>query len=238
MAKDGFAFRSKTETVQEYVLSKIRSGEIQPGQRLQQDVLAEELGVSSTPVREALRRLEAEGLVTHVPNKGVTVSDADSPEVREAYAIRALLEGHATRLAATRLSEQELDLLKSLHVSMRELRSVGDLHACSAINDRWHVTIYRASGSKLLEKMIRMAWTACPLDAIWSVAGRSTSSISEHERVMNALLARDADEADRAMADHIRGGERTVLKYIRNEESTRRSPVALSTESQQTESLR
>lgn len=221
MTRNELSFKSKTEAVQQYVLSKIRSGEIQPGQRLQQDLLAEQLGVSSTPIREALRRLEAEGLVVHVPNKGVKVSDADRPEVREAYDIRAVLEGHAARLAAARLTANDLEVLKSLHTTMKELASTGDLHACSAINDRWHVTIHRAAGSRLLEKMIRTAWTACPVDPMWAVSGRSRSSIAEHERVMNALLARNPDEAERAMVEHIRNGERTVLEHSHMERHDR-----------------
>ncbi len=208
-----YSYRSKTEAVQSYILAKLQSGEIQPGQRLQQDLLAAELGVSSTPVREALRRLEAQGLVVYVAHKGVRAQDADQPQVHEAYPLRILLEGYATRLAATRLTESDLDLLQSLNKTMADLKEAGNLRGCSAVNDRWHVTIYRASGSKLLEKTIRTIWTMCPWDALMSIPDRSSSSIAEHERVLKALAARDPGAAERAMAAHIRSGERAVRAF-------------------------
>ena len=145
MARDGFAFRSKTETVQEYVLSKIRSGEIQPGQRLQQDVLAEELGVSSTPVREALRRLEAKVWSLTYRTRGSHLRCGQSGGAR-GVRHTGFTGGRRDPTGCHQTVGQELDLLKFLHISMRELRSVGDLHACSAINDRWHVTIDRDPG--------------------------------------------------------------------------------------------
>ncbi len=219
MVSEEFLYKSKTEVVRQFILAKLQSGEIQPGQRLQQDVIAEQLGVSSTPVREALRRLEADGLVVYVPNKGVRARDADRPEVHEAYPIRALLEGYATRLAATRLSEADFDLLGSLHRTMIEMQEAGDLRAFSAVNDRWHVMIYRAAGSKLLEKTIRNVWAACPWDSLMSIPGRPDASIDEHERVMRALGARDPDAAERAMADHIRNGESTLFAFVSANES-------------------
>ncbi len=221
MASEELRYRSKTEVVLQFILAKLQSGEIQPGQRLRQDQIAEQLGISSTPVREALRRLEADGLVTYVPNKGVRVQDADSLEVHEAYPIRVLLEGYATRLAATRLTRSDLDLLWSLHLTMMELLDAGDPRAFSAINDRWHVTIYRAAGSRLLERTIRTIWTKCPWDAFVSIPGRSTASMAEHERVMQALTARDPDAAERAMAEHIRNGGRMVFAIG----SARREPA-------------
>lgn len=214
MASEEFGYKSKTEAVQQYIMSKLQSGEIQPGQRLRQDVIAEQLGVSSTPVREALRRLEADGLVVYVPNKGVRARDADRPEVHEAYPIRALLEGYATRLAATRLADADFDLLWSLHRTMEEMQRAGDLRTFSALNDRWHVTIYRAAGSKLLEKTIRSVWTACPWDNLVSIPGRPSASIKEHEHVMQALATRDADAAEKAMADHVRNGESTLFAFV------------------------
>ncbi len=214
MTSEEFLYKSKTEVVRRFILAKLQSGEIQPGQRLRQDVIAEQLGISSTPVREALRRLEADGLVVYVPNKGVRARDADKPEVHEAYPIRALLEGYATKLAATRLTEADFSLLRSLHVAMVEMQEAGDLATFSALNDRWHVTIYRAAGSKLLEKTIRGVWTACPWDSIMSIPGRPNATIEEHERVMRALEARDPDAAERAMAEHIRNGENTVFAFV------------------------
>ena len=214
MGSERLSFRSKTEAVEEYLRARIQSGEIQPGERLRQDLLAEQLGVSSTPVREALRRLEAEGLVLHIPNKGVTAREASQHEIEEVFPLRILLEGYATRLAASRLTDGEMDLLTSLHQRMAELEAAGDRRAFSAVNDRWHTTIYRAAGSKLLEKTIRNIWKLASVDDLWAIPGRSAASVEEHERILQALLSRDGDEAERAMAEHLAIGKRFLLEFI------------------------
>lgn len=216
MDDEEFQYKSKTEVVRQFILAKIHSGDIQPGQRLRQDQIAEQLGVSSTPVREALRRLEADGLVTYVPNKGVRVRDADRPEVHEAYPIRVLLEGYAARLACTRLTDADLELLHSLLRKMVSAHEKGDLRACSALNDRWHVIIYRVAGSRLLEKTIRNLWTTCPWDTITSIPERARVSIDEHEQILSTFIARDPDAAEKAMSNHIGHGGRMLFDFLFN----------------------
>lgn len=213
-------FRNKTQVVEQYIRDSLNRGEIQPGQRLRQDVLAEQLGVSATPVREALRRLEAEGLVLYVPNKGAMASEATQHEVREIFALRVLLEGYAARLAADRLTEDELDTLSSLNKTMLVLDQSGERKAFSAVNDRWHWIIYRSAGSKLLETTIRGLWRLYAIDSLWTIPGRSTASVVEHERILNALYARDGVEAEKAMAEHHRIGERSMLEFIRDQEKS------------------
>ena len=206
--------QSKTQAVEEQLRAKIASGEIQPGERLRQDLIAEQMGVSSTPVREALRRLEAEGLVLHIPNKGVTASQTTRPQIREVFPLRIMLEGYATRLAASKLSKKELDFLTELHHTMVDLQKAGDLRTFSAVNDRWHSTIYRAAGSKLLEKTIVDIWKTASVDDLWTIPGRSAASVVEHERILRALCRHDPEGAEQAMGDHHRSGERFLLDFI------------------------
>jgi DNA-binding GntR family transcriptional regulator len=208
------SYQSKVEAVEEYLRAKLRSGEIPPGERLRQDLLAEQLGVSSTPVREALRRLEAEGLVVHVPNKGVTAREAREDDVLEIFPLRILLEGYATRLATSRLTERELESLASLHHMMAQMEAAGDRHAFSEVNDRWHWAIYRAAGSKLLEKTVRSVWRLASVDDLWTIPGRAAASVEEHERILEALRARNGEKAEMAMAEHLRIGQRFLLDFI------------------------
>jgi len=207
-------FRSKVEAVEEYLRAKLESGEIAPGERLRQDQLAEELGVSSTPVREALRRLEAEGLVLHVPNKGVTAREVRKDDVEEIFPLRILLEGYATRLAASRLTQKDLELLTALHHTMANLEDAGDRRTFAEVNNRWHWIIYRSAGSKLLEKTVWSVWRLASVDDLWTISGRSAASVGEHERILLALRSRDGEEAEKAMADHLGIGQRFLLEYI------------------------
>jgi DNA-binding GntR family transcriptional regulator len=190
--------------------------DIIPGQRLQQDEIAEELGISSTPVREALRRLEAEGLVTHQLHKGITVREARPDDVTEVYMLRSLLEGFATRLAAHHLTDEQISELSSLHDSMGVAEADSNPRELTAANSQWHMLIYEAAGSELLLQMVRRLWAAFPWDTLWVITGRPNASLAEHARILTALMARDGDGAERAMIDHIKSAERSVLAFIAN----------------------
>jgi DNA-binding GntR family transcriptional regulator len=218
-------FRSKTNVVEEYLRSKITRGEIRPGQRLQQDAVAREIGVSSTPVREALRRLEAEGLVTYLPHKGVAVQDVGPTRVREVFQLRALLESFATREAMPRLTDDDLKVLSTLQKDMRSYQRAGDNRNFMAANDQWHMIIHRASGSELLRQTIARLWRVSPWDTLWVIPGRTRAALQEHQRILDALENRNSAEAERAMAEHIRSGEQMLLEFLKTRKTARRSRV-------------
>lgn len=207
-------FRSKSGVVEEYLRRKISRGEIRPGQRLQQDLVGKELGVSSTPVREALRRLEAEGLVTYLPNKGVTAREVNPDRVHETFQLRELLEAFSTRIATPRLTKEDLKLLSALQQDMRASRKAEDMTTLTATNDQWHMIIHRAAGSELLRQMIATLWRASPWDTLWAIHDRPVAAVREHQRILEALRARDPLAAERAMAEHIRSGEQMLLKFL------------------------
>lgn len=213
-------YKSKTDIVEEYLRRKITRGEIRPGQRLQQDAVALELGTSSTPVREALRRLEAEGLVTYLPHKGVMVREVDSSRIHEIYVLRALLEGFSTREAVPRLTEENLVVLVALHEDMRAYLLAGDMQNFTATNDQWHMTIHKAAASELLRQMIAWLWRISPWDALWVIPGRAEAAHSEHQRILEALRRRDAATAEQTMADHIRSGERALVRFSESHKRT------------------
>ncbi len=198
-------YRSKTDLVADEIRRRIRSGEIQPGAVLRQRELAQQLGVSPTPVREALSRLEAQGFVTSEPHRGATVVRREAERIRENYVIRATLEALAAEMAATRISAETIDALRETNRHLLESGTGGGRggggQRLSELNHRFHMLIYDAAGSPLLRSMIDRLWHA--LDP-GPAANRSIAeSVAQHEQIVEALAAADAETASRLIRDHI-----------------------------------
>ncbi len=189
-------YRSKTDLVAAEIRELIRTGGIQPGAVLRQRELAEQFGVSPTPVREALSRLEAQGFVTSEPHRGATVVRREAERIRENYVIRATLEALAAEMAAARISAETIDALRETN---RRLVETGS--DTTALNHRFHMLIYEAAGSPLLRSMIDQLWHA--LDP-GPAANRSiTESAAQHEDIIDALATGDAGTAARLIREHI-----------------------------------
>lgn len=204
---------SKTETVSRYLRGKIRSGEIQPGQRLLLDILAQELGVSPTPVREALRRLQAEGLVTYEPYKGVTVRGVTEHELKHVSHLRVMVEGYAARLAAKNITPEQLGLLVSIHAEMESLYRTGDVEIFSVASEEWHLAIYQATHVSVIPELVGRLWAFFPGDTLGTIPHRPAATLIEHEDILRALQQHDEGAAEQAMARHIRSAENFVVQF-------------------------
>ncbi|MBI1880815.1 MAG: GntR family transcriptional regulator [Chloroflexi bacterium] len=151
-----------TKTLADYVLETLRegllSGRYPPDSRLDQKLLAEELRVSLIPVRESLRRLEAEGLVRIYPHRGVFVVERSADEVKEISCIREVLEELATQLTVPNLSDPTLKHLADLIEQMEQALTTADMARFLALSETFHFAIYETSGQKLLLRMIRSLW--------------------------------------------------------------------------------
>jgi DNA-binding GntR family transcriptional regulator len=151
-----------TKTLADYVLETLReglfSGRYPPDSRLDQKLLAEELGVSLIPVRESLRRLEAEGLVRIYPHRGVFVAERSVNEVKEILCIREVLEELATQLTVPNLSDRMLKHLADLIEQMEQALTATDMARFLALSETFHFAIYETSGQELLLRMIRSLW--------------------------------------------------------------------------------
>jgi DNA-binding GntR family transcriptional regulator len=151
-----------TKTLANYVLETIRddllSGRYPPASRLDQKLLAEELGVSLIPIRESLRRLEAEGLVRIHPHRGVFVAEYSAAEVKEIRCIREVLEELAIQLAVPNLADQTLKHLADLVEQMEQAITASDMARFLALSEAFHFAIYETSGQDLLLRMIRSLW--------------------------------------------------------------------------------
>ena len=214
---------SLAEFVQQQVRQAIHGGRFGPGERLRETEVADWLAVSRTPVREALRRLEAEGLLTFVPWRGVVVAELDRRQVTELYAMRTILEGAAARLAAQHVGEAEIDLMEGLLARAKAATaSGGDAEALAAINRQFHQAIYTGAHNRYLMQSLETLRNSLALlrGTTFSVPGRAKAAHREHAAILAAVKARDADAAEQAARDHIRAAERARLRLLFDLEET------------------
>jgi DNA-binding GntR family transcriptional regulator len=192
------------DRVKDVILQRIVSGEYPPGSRLVETRIAQELGVSQAPVREALRDLEQLGCIIHEPFRGCSVRAFSADELLEAFPVRAALEALAARLAAEQISEQELLRLAELLETMRAAARRGDAHGQSQANASFHATIVRAARNATLERQWALLEPFSRTFLTVSQSGLDLLALSErHIPILDALRARDPDAAADAMYQHL-----------------------------------
>jgi DNA-binding GntR family transcriptional regulator len=192
------------EQIKDVILQRIVSHEYPPGARLVETRIAQELGVSQAPVREALRDLEQLGCVVHEPFRGCSVRAFSADELLEAFPVRAALEALAARLAAERMTEEELLELAELLDRMREAARRGDAHDQSQANASFHATIVRAARNATLERQWSFLEPYSRTFLTVSQPGTDLRALSErHVPILDALRARDGDAAAGAMHRHL-----------------------------------
>jgi DNA-binding GntR family transcriptional regulator len=198
--------RSVVEQVYDALLERVLSGDIPRGARLPQGALAEEMGVSRTPLREALRRLSAEGFVEFSPNQGATVSQLDLGDMRHAWTARLTLEPAAARLAAA--NADAADVARMRRAVQQQRLSADDRAAGFAANREFHLTLVAASGNPHLTRFAEMLWVSRIGAWIYSAQaadapGETALWADEHDTIADAVEARDADLVERLTRAHI-----------------------------------
>lgn len=191
-------YASKSDIVCAMLRELIISGELAAGEALRQRDLAARFGVSQTPVREALRRLESEGLVVNDPHRGATVTGT-ADAVEDNSQIRAVLEPLGARLAARSVTDQQLDRLRSLNDQMLALPEGDERYG--ALNREFHFAIYEAAASPVLLSMMRLLWQAMPVGP--KVTRPHHESAQQHQELIEALAAHDEDRAAQITMSHI-----------------------------------
>ncbi len=196
------------------LLDEIRDGGLMPGDRLRETELATRLGVSRTPIREAIRQLEADGLVAHVPRIGASVRQLDYAEVMELYEMRAVLEGTAARLAARAASEVEM---QELIVLNDQLAEAGNSPEAARLNRIFHATLLDAAKNRFLSRSMLSLQKALLIlgPSQLSNTARSAEAVEEHRRIMVALAARDGAAAEVEMRAHIEAAQRMRIRSLR-----------------------
>lgn len=193
------------------ILEAIDSGLYRPGDRLVESELADRFGVSRTPIREALQRLETQSLLAR-DGRSLIVASLDHNQMSELYAVRTELEGLAARLAARHATEEEVQVLQDMVEEDRAL--VGDPGALARANRRFHKMIHLASHNRFLVQQLDLVHRSMALMATTSLAaqGRGEIALAEHSAIVDAIGRRDEDAAYRALRDHISVAFVTRLK--------------------------
>ena len=216
------AYRTKSEMAAARLRDDIRSGVLKPRERIDIDALGDLLGMSATPIREALRQLQAEGFVINEPHRGARVADFSPEETADLYDLREVLESRATLIAAKHLTAEDIAELEALFEANRAAIDQNDHAAAMHLNEAWHMTIYAAAhNTPHLMDFIRRLWND-PRSTTWVVPGRLQQSRRDHSAIMDALSAGDSKRAAELMGEHIRAGKNLVLTHL-----SRRSPEGL-----------
>ncbi|GGE36029.1 hypothetical protein GCM10011360_24770 [Primorskyibacter flagellatus] len=205
--------RDEDGSIRGRVVAMLRAGTLGPGDRLMEADLAARFRTSRTPVREALRQLEAEGLVSHVPRVGATVRRLDYSEVVELYEMRAVMEGTAARLAARMASAVELAALAEVNLALAEATEPA---RAAALNRVFHARLLDAARNRFLSQ------AALGLERTMSILGPSTlgdaaraaAAVEEHSAVLDALSARDGAQAEALMRRHIEGAQAQRMRQM------------------------
>lgn len=201
-------YASKTDVVCALLREMIIGGEVQPGRPLRQRDLASRFAVSQTPVREALRRLESEGLVVNDPHRGATVAASEQGAAEDQGQVRAVLESLGARLAAKYVSAQDLVELRAMNAVMDYMKD-GD-EAYGSANRAFHFKVYEVAGSPLLLSVMRLIWQQSLLTGPMA-ARPHRGSWPQHENLIDALQAHDGDLAEAIMREHILGVQTEAL---------------------------
>lgn len=210
--------RSRGVSLGEFVLGRLRSaigeGRYQPGQRIRESEVAAWLGVSRTPVREAFRRLQADGLLVLTPWRGAAVVEFGRDQVVELYAMRRVLEGAAAGLAAGHAGDSEIQLLSEL-LKMDEAAGP-DPGRLAEINRLFHQAIYAAAHNRyLLQALNGLADSLALLrSTTYEVPGRAGRARLEHVEIADAIRIGDSDAAERAARAHIAAAEKARIELL------------------------
>ncbi|CAL9410252.1 HTH-type transcriptional repressor NanR [Nocardiopsis dassonvillei] len=202
------------EAVYEAILELITTRALSPGQHLVETELAEQLGVSRQPVREAMQRLSNEGWVDLRPGYGAFVHTPTESEADQLLSVRSLLETESARLAAEHSSPEQTALLRDLVARGRAATDAGDIDAVVQINAEFHRGVTEASGNKVLSELAaqvdrRVRWYYTPVARV-----RGTSSWDEHEALVDAIDSGDADLARDLMNEHTERTRRTYHEHV------------------------
>jgi DNA-binding GntR family transcriptional regulator len=215
------AARASKVTTQDLVLTSLReailTGVLGPGARLRQEDLAERFGTSRIPVREALRALEYEGLVTSEPNRGFTVSELDADDVEEVYDLRIVLEAHAVRVALPLLTDEDINELETLFQAMANATGPDEQLAA---RERFYIRLYSVSGRPRLVGLIARLRQEVARSLRWPTLQHAPA---HHDRFWEAVKEGDADRAAAQLAGHYQRVAVLIRRYLREAEARERN---------------
>jgi len=212
------------QTLREKILETIRDsilkGTLKPGEKVAEPELAERFGISRTPIREAFRQLESEGYLTVIPRKGAVVTSLSERDVDEFYAIKSILEGYAARLAASQLSDKDIERLEAINDKLASLAAEGDVKSFFRVHNEFHELFIRAAGNEKLQELIDqvgMKFNRLRMASL-SLPGRMEISVAEHKKIIEAFKANDGVEADRLVSHTAALGGKVLIQSMAQQE--------------------
>jgi DNA-binding GntR family transcriptional regulator len=210
------SYKPLRELVFENIRKAIVSGTFAPGERLMEIQMADELGVSRTPVREAIRKLEMEGFVVMIPRRGTYVANLSIKDINDVYEIRISLDVLAAGLAAERIEPEEIEELQKLLLEITEANEAGDMDKIVQLDTAFHDVLYKASRNDRLSNIInnlREQITGIRGTSM-RYPGRMADTIEEHRALVDSIAARDPERAQNAARVHLENAEHTLLKAL------------------------
>jgi DNA-binding GntR family transcriptional regulator len=208
--------KTKNVAVYRKLRQNIIKGKLKPGQKIVMADLAKGFGLSETPVREAIRRLESDGYVQFTPHMGAVVTGIDQSQLVEIYLIRTELEALAARLAGPHVTERDLDFLVKKNTEMETAAGQEKYENLGALNKEFHLRIYKAAPFPRLYRMICDLWdTFERWPSVFSyVPERALASVEEHKQIIQALRTKDQDLTDRLVKKQKERTMEALKKYI------------------------
>ncbi|WP_300277198.1 GntR family transcriptional regulator [Peptacetobacter sp.] len=206
-------YKPLRDVVFESLRKAIVEGNLKPGQRLMEVQLAEQLGVSRTPVREAIRKLELEGFVIMLPRKGAYVADMSVKDIIDVLEVRGALEGLAANLAAERMDENEIEELKKASEALNKAMETEDLDEILKRDVEFHQRIFEASGNKKLTQMINSLWEQVYRFRAGYMSDQNAMQgiIEEHEHLIDAIVSGEGEKASKCAKEHIERAEQYMI---------------------------
>ncbi|CEH35964.1 GntR family transcriptional regulator [Romboutsia lituseburensis] len=211
-------YKPLRDVVFENLREAILEGKLKPGQRLMEVQLAEQLGVSRTPVREAIRKLELEGLVIMLPRKGAYVANMSLKDILDVLEIRASLEGLAASLAAERISEDDLKRLELIAKDFEKSADSADVEELLRKDVEFHECIFKATNNKKLHQLINSLWEQVYRFRVTYISDydSSVSIICEHKSILDAIKKGDTEMAKKYATEHIEKAEQFMIEKAMN----------------------
>jgi DNA-binding GntR family transcriptional regulator len=216
-AGDGLPMSQRSsEGVARLLRKAILDGRLQPGQPLRERALAEELGISRTPIREALFILQGEGLVGLTPNRGATVRTITATDIAEIYALRAVLESHAAATAAEHVTDADLARLEEAYARLERIGDHGIAHEQADADLQFHAAIAHAAGNQLLKTMIGQvhAFTVTYRSQYPYSLEQMRRANVQHRAIIDALRGHDAPRAEALMREHVSWSRGLALQHF------------------------
>jgi len=214
---------TKAEKAYQLIRDSILSGELPPRSKIVISRVASQFGISNIPVREALKQLEAEGLVEIIPHTGAQVAAFDAKLLRELYPLRILLEGYAARLSAERSTPADIKRFRKHIKTIDKAIRAGDLTNIGRLNHDFHMDVYRIGGNQRLIGYIEDLWQKSAMaHIVFRIEpSRAKSSNKEHSVIIDAIEQGDGELAEKLVADQNQRSFEILLKHLEQDERER-----------------